>query len=626
MSNSEIVSYGGHELGTDYSGWLLGGDRISLPAVDAALLPRVGAWPALGAVGRPGRRLAAAITIDGADTGALRAQLMRWFDPEDEAPKALVLAADGARAPQRYVMAICEALQPMAKGDRVVPGWYVATLAVVGDVRWRSVVARSATWSVTADGDKETISNGGDDEAYPVLAIEATAVGVPYRRWVPIVWRAAAGASRYPVQIAGLNTADLVTAGKVQPDGSDLRVESDGVEVDRWLDRMNTSNTRVWINLDFDAAVSMTLAAAIAAAGDIDSITMNEAITDLPAQGILRIESEVFVYTVKTDGTKTFSGITRAARGTSEAGHAEDTAVQWIQHDVYLYYGGASAQAADDDYKPAFTLSQSNNGSWDYDEFGADDGLRAGGWVQEVVAGAATFYGGNQGAAADPWVELGMAATTDADQGRVYLYNPCYIVGMYFQNGERYFETSAAGWQCCLQRALSAGAWSDDSSVAAPASAGLWDAWSQWSSVAFEMANHPYGGLWLSHTAAGGANFHVEAADCKVTLHEDYIPAVSLGPELATPRVLAGTITNNTTGEAIAVAYTLESGEELEIDTDRKTVTDLSAGTRQLQALTIDGPRRQWLPLAAGDNELEWTETAVAETTVTVEFEERWYS
>lgn len=618
-----LLSYDGIPFlsydGTGYDCWIGDGSGHALPSVQAQLAPRIGAWPVLSGLARPGRRFTMFVYILGDDLPALRTAMFQLFDPEDETPKQLVASADdGSR--ERYLMCLCEALQPAKDGGGFSERLFVATMVVDGDVRWRSVSVETVTWLVTVDGDTETVNNPGDDEAYPVLTIEATAGGAPYRRFVPIVWRAVAGATQYPIQIGGLDTATMVTAGKMQSDGSDLRVESDGLEIDRWLYNMDSADTDIWVNLDFDAAVAMTLNGAID--DDDTTIVVNEAIAALPSSGLLLIESEVVAYDSKNDGTKTFSGCTRGARNTTAAAHVDATAGHWLQHDVYIYYGGDAAQAADDDYAPMFELASSDNGTWDYDEFGEDDGLRVASW-NWWTAGASEQYTADHGGTANPWEELGIRNGGGLNgNGYLRLYNPCYISTANFQNCEK-FATLRTELSARLSSSADGTSWSNEYAVPDPTLDATWESWNRNETITSEKS-------WVAlntNTVSGSQLFRVEAADVTITLNSSYTPVVTVGGEIGlTARVLAARIGNNETGEAIDVNYTLSVNDELEIDTDAKTVTDLSDSSNQRQALSVvDGPRRHWLKLEPGDNELEWAETTVLETIVTVEFEARYY-
>jgi hypothetical protein len=72
---------------------------------------RTGRWPVISGVERQQRVLFFWIEIVGADKRALRDQLMRWFDPEDETTKNFVVKdEDGTNL--RYVTAICTRFEP----------------------------------------------------------------------------------------------------------------------------------------------------------------------------------------------------------------------------------------------------------------------------------------------------------------------------------------------------------------------------------------------------------------------------------------------------------------------------------------------------------------------------------
>jgi len=88
---------------------------------------------------------------------------------------------------------------------------------------------------------------------------------------------------------------------------------------------------------------------------------------------------------------------------------------------------------------------------------------------------------------------------------------------------------------------------------------------------------------------------------------------------------LAATITNEETGEALAVAMVMDLDSELEIDTDARQVTYLADGSGQFQALSLSAARRHWLRLLPGENVLRFDDVGTGEVTVEVAWEARWY-
>ena len=702
-----LVSYNGINFvdydGTGYDVWIGDGSGHALPSVQAQLSPRIGAWPVMSGLARPGHRFTMFVYILGDDLPALRTAMFQLFNPEDETPKRLV-ATDDDGGRERYLMCLCESLQPAKDGGGFSERLFVATMVVDGDVRWRSVSTETVTWLVTVDGDTETVSNPGDDEAYPVLTIEPTAPKLLYGnrtgRWAAIHWKATSGAVDYPIRLGALDTASLVktatattldgaivagdtsitltdassfdTAGmayitdavggdeqiawsgkigneltgvtrgiggtsaaghsggqaiavsKMLANGNDLRVWVDGVEEDRWLVDFNTANTYIWINMSFSATVSLTLATGFADVDDVTTITVNEDISTMPSTGLLMIGTEVFAYSGTTPGTFQFTGVIRAVRGTTAATHLAAASVLWIQHDVWLSYSDAEASApsTDDDYKPVIEETSTND-AWTYVNFGDDAGLRTGAWTQLAGMTAPTFYTANRETNADPWEEIGITGIGAWQQGRWYLENVCQIAQVSFTNGEKRI-TDLAEWAAEAIQSYSGGVWTPEYLIPAPSVVDTWEAWSRTETL---YAGATRVGLLVANAGGYSSTKNLEAADCTVTFNTTYTPDVSFpGSETTGLYALVITITNNTTEQSISLLYNMELGQELEVDTNAKTVTDLVDNSKQRQALTLGGrPRRHWLKLLPGDNELEWTEADTSGVTATIEFEARYY-
>lgn len=702
-----ITSYRGHAFAPDYDVWIGDGSHRSLPAVGARLAERVGAWPVLSGIQRPGKRFLLFTWILGTDIAGLRAQLLHWFDPEDEAAHVLVAADDdGSRT--RYVRATCESMQPVIDGGTHYSNrLFVATMVVSGDVRWRMVSPETETWLITGDGDTETVNNPGDDEAYPMLTVVPTAekttgLAYQYARWCPVKWRALYTGTAYPTALAAFDTNALVetattttlngavaagdttitltdasafalrgmayitdavngdeqvswtakagndltgvtrgiggtaavnhgdgctvAVSKMLVNGNDLRVYVNGAEdVNRWLVGMNTNSTVVWLNLNWAARAVTTLDAGIAAGDPATTISVASTV-GFPGSGILLINDEAFVYT-GTDGGDTFTGVTRAAHYTVAADHALNDDVYWIQHNIYLYYGdaGAAAPATNNDYLPAFALATSSNTLWEYDEFGADAGLRTASWTTFVGGGAPTFYTANRVTDADPWEEIGVE-TEHVGAGQQWgywvWYNPCYVTNFQFINGEKWADdrTEWAG-NVHANNDWPGGIPATQYMIPAPAADSTWEAWSCNTAVAAAAR-------WI---VMGCGSFdiailRVEAADVTLTLNNTYTPDPAVHDEVViSAYVLAVAITNNETGDEVRISYNTFLNVALEIDTDAKTVTDLADESNQRQALTLNQVRRHWLRLLPGDNELQYNEDGVTGVTVSVEFEARQY-
>ncbi len=612
-----LLTWDGNSIndGSNYEA-ILNADAYGLAAVFANLGKRQGKWPLVGSIDRPGKAFHIDIYIRNASPTAYQKQLMQWFDPEDETPKKLI-GEDSGGGNDRYVYAICESLDevPFSAGLH-----YVVSLQIDGDVRWRETAASTQAWSVTGTGDTEAVTNSGEDDAYLILEIQPTSSktgSYDYKRWIPVRWRADDGATKYHMDIC--NNAfdtDALTTAKMLANGDDLRVLVNGSEVDRWLDGMDTETTSVWINLNFDAKQDGTLDGAI---GDSDvTITINEDISGFPVEGILVVESETITYTGRNITNKEFTGCTRGAKGSTAAGHADDTAIWWCQHDVWILYGdsGASAPVVDDDYEAAFELATSTNIFWDYDEFGENNKLRAAQWMRNYKAGTPIFYGGNQSAAASPWVELGLWTNNPDDHGQIYLSNPCGITNVNFENGEGYAE-DIEFWTG--QLVSSNGIEFDFTGPTTDAT---------WQAVANkDQALSPT--VKIVGLSLKAEFFHTitkfEFSDCEITLDSNVTPVTTIGAEQANYQ-LDCTITNNTTGEAIKLAFTMEEDEELQVNTDTKKIVYLLDDSNQFQALTVvGGPRRDWLALQPGSNTLQFDDVGTGNVTIALEWSMRYF-
>ena len=605
-------------------------DNYGLPKVGVSLVKRDGRWPVVAGVERGGKVLYVDIYIRSGTLATYQKQLMDWFDPEGEVSKKL-LAEDQAGGNDRYVYAICQELVEVPNG---AGRHFVAGLVVDGDVRWREASATTDTWNITATGQTKVLANGGEDDAYPTLQIKPTSAktgGYGYKKFIRVLWKALASATSYPTDICadGFDTAALVSASKMQADGDDLRVLVDGVEVDRWLDGINSSTTKVWCNITWQAAVSDVLGVAIASSGAITTITGTTDISGFPSSGILMIDDEVFTYTGKSNSAKQFTGVTRAAKGTSMAAHTTADAIYWLQHEIYILYGNASVSAPVVDAKkePIFELDHSTNGSWVYESFfdvTTGYGSRPGAWQRSI---STYTYGSDHGGVlyTGEFTELGVKSNSTSNY-YWNLHNPCGITAANFTNGEKYADdiTKWSADSAGIFSSPDGGAYDREDSIAAPSTNATWESWSDNETL---TAGSKYILLNLSKTDGINASHYnyIEAADVTLTINSSYIPTVGIGAEEGSYS-LDCTITNNTTGEAIELDFTMVLNQELEVNTDDKTVTYLADGSNQFQALTVKGgPRKDWLKLQPGNNTIQFDDTGTDTVTVDFDWDERRY-
>jgi hypothetical protein len=276
--------------------------------------------------------------------------------------------------------------------------------------------------------------SGTANPGNPVIKVSTslTDEAFVYRRWVAVFNRTDAALDDYPLEItsltgSGFDHAALVSVGKAQADGDDLRVEIDGSEVDHWIVDANTANTKLWINLTLQPQQGAILAEGFGGSDILLSLAVDDT-SGFPASGLLFNGSsgEAFTYS-SSDGTH-FLGVSRAARSTFTATANSGDEIVWIEHDVYLLYGNDAigAPIVNDHYQPSFTIATSSNITWDYDYFGENDGLRTASWSDLIIAGAPIFYTGYHGGLADPWSHIGIEVNAN-ERAAWDLYNPCGI-------------------------------------------------------------------------------------------------------------------------------------------------------------------------------------------------------
>jgi len=380
----------------------------------------------------------------------------------------------------------------------------------------------------------------------------------------------------------------------------------------------------VWVNLDFTAKQEFTLKTAIASSGAITTIDVYESVNDAPDSGVLMIGSEAFTFTEKNNGLKQLGGVTRAAKGTSEAAHSALDVVWWNQNDIFIYYGDASAASPDtnDHYEPIFNKATSTNTSWDYDSFGTglgDTSLNPGSWAFTLLANTISKYTADHGTDDTNWAEIGMKTTSSfgASSARWSMHNPCGITAANFQNGEKYRTSSL--WFAAIVSAPESGTWVTESSIAMPTAVTTWENWSQNETLA---SGAKYVGL---YQVSPIINDYVEVADVTLTIDSTYIPVATLGAEQGNYS-LDCVLSNSTTGEGIEIHMQMALDQTLEIDCANKTITYQADGSNQLQAMTFKGnPRRNWFNLAVGNNTWLFADVGTNGVGIDVTWEERHY-
>jgi hypothetical protein len=220
------------------------------------------------------------------------------------------------------------------------------------------------------------------------------------------------------------------------------------------------------------------------------------------------------------------------------------------------------------------------------------------------------------------------------------LYQPCGVVNLLWSGGKvrsslvdngaifflRYqprsssYYTNQHRWSIFDEPLPSANVW--HSQGGAGWKAGFGDA----AAVDWSPADYVSMMRWASATGtpAPFAESFLEFGAVTVYLNAGEVPLVTVGAEDGN-YTLAATITNQATGDAITVSYTMDVGGELEIDTDLRTVMDLADGSGQFQAVSFNTARRTWLRLLPGSNTLRFDDVGTNGVKVTVKWEKRYY-
>lgn len=633
-----IMTWDGHNIndGANYVAGFSPGAEWGLPVSAARALPRAGAWPVLTGIDRPEATLTFFVVIQNrANLRTLRGQLLAWLSPEDETPKRLVIADDDAGTNARYVLAVCNEVRPLNIGATASPEMFRVTAVIDGDVRWRAVTATTDTWNITASGQTHVVNNPGEDDAYATFSITPTNVktgGYNYKRYCLVTWRASNAATNYDIRLGVLDTDALVTAGKMQADGDDLRIFVDGVETPRWLVDIDTVNTYIWFKADWLAAPTLELTVSIAGAGSVDSIAVDDEteFNKLPTRGFVRVNNEVFSYSAKDTANLRLTGVEREVWNTAAGAHSAGDDVFWMQHEIVMVYGKATATAPPSGllnyYEPMFEMDLSDNDTWVYKVFGQTGYARGGAWSRWgnlTVVGEGGVYPQTHRAMGvfsySEYTVLGAWLESNSSNAYGwYLTNPCGIVNAAWADGKKRAVIVTDFLVHLMYWVRGDSWWTWQATLADPALANTWEAWSEAAAVAD----------WDPADTLALANYFfasdVEVGTVTVSLNTDETPLTAIGGELGNYS-LALTLDNETTGEGIVVTMAMAVNETLEIDTDARLVTYLLDNSNQFQAVALDSARLQWLRLAPGNNTLRFTDTGTTAVTLVTTFPARYY-
>lgn len=551
---------------------------------------------------------------------ALIAQLKTWFRRGTQGSLVVTFGDDSID----YQLT-CRAINLVQDPDH--PMYFTVTLQT-GMTTWRAVSETvEATWVVTGTSETQNIAVGGKDET--LLSVSLTAVAGPASGYLyqnlyqlPNTYNVEHGLIPWCITV---DTATLVTAGKMQADCDDLRIIdlNTGQELKRWIANPNNASTKVWINLNLRKGAWIVLNANVAATGDVEYLQFRvntyhqTTLAQLPATGIVYHGTEWFAYN-RVDAVNCRLYIAqRGVFGTTKQAHAAGDNFFYIQYPLVMKYGNASATApsTDDDHyddeKPLFSLASSSNTQWVWtasDEFyDPDHPNRTGAWTftkRALGENSEIFYVKQDAETGDAAIGLKVASYQVGSLWRdenvalsASLYRASGITTV-SMTGDKY--RSNENWLSAILYRVSAirqyiALWSE----ATPAAAGSWA--STWTHNSVSVSpNWPYVELWFFGGYPGAANAYavMEILTCTVDFVSGNIPTGTLLGETA-GLPLALTIENTTTGDAITLDYMMLLNKSFVLDGEAKTAQ--YDGVNAHSAVTMDDESRSvYLRLQGG--------------------------
>lgn len=642
----KIISLGGiPNDGVSYNMWLA--RPFSQPTLKLEKTDRDSGAPLITAARRETLTMEMIVEILGGNdevvTWGLREAALAAWDSEKSAVCLVVANDDGANERYRYV--VVQAADEQKNEDG--PGQLFAlTLTTHDETSWRSTTEVSLTWNATANGDTFAVNNPSHLPARPRYTFRPTAaktggVQFKYKMFCSVVWQGRT-VKHYPIEVtgSGWDTSALVTSGHIYAGygENNIALVVDGRLTRRWVVNYNDSATTVWANLDWSSYLPTQLLTSIGAG---DSITQIEAAADIstfPRQGILQIGSERFTYTDRDDENRLFLGVTRAARGSSAAAHTGHSAtgdtIYWIQHDIWLLYGGTGFWTnsydlngpdrytyLEDAYKPIFLSSLggfSSNSNWTFDLFGQSGpeyANRSAAWVPfgtetealgepyesiQITHVAGTGHVGELGAMASGWM-LPIA----------------HRIQVLSVIGESQNLTPGGMWRAGFGYYNSAGVIITHLSIPDP---GGTDA-----PVEYELDSVALTGSDESLIFYNRGSTTMFASLRSVSMLFANYPTATLGPETSIYD-MALTLENVTTGESVVLTLAMILNDQLEVDTEAHTIMLLSDHSNQYQSLSKSSHRKEILPLGPGMNTLRVVEPGLSGMTIYISFETRSYS
>lgn len=513
--------------------------------------------------------------------------------------------------------------------DKDFPQFFTATLQSSAST-WKRVTAETDTWTPDTSGDTKAVTVAGSTDTRLIMEITPTtapASGYAYQRLYQLINKAGYNYGRRPWCIT-LDTAALVTAGKMQADCDDLRVVLNGIEVPRWIADANTDHTHIWFNVNLAAGWDLTLDTAF----DNDDVisemkfkrTANnlKALKALPAEGILVHGTEWIRYSGKDLASYRLGGVQRGAYGTTQQAHVSGDTFQWLENTVVLMYGNSSVaapstnDAAYDDEKPIFALSTSDNSSWGYTTTSGFYDIakpnRPGSWKPAIfrtgTESGIYLYDEDDGTG-DPAIGMKVGSWLKLNRWQNESSNISWNIfsGGGFSEvsmtGQKYRSTARWPSIAALQQSLDGKTWVSVWNEATPVNEDTWSAITQASKATTSSPKWLRFAMYGSIAALADAMCYFEVDTATIVFTAANLPSGSLLSEVAN-FAMSIILSNVTTGHAVTISCPMLVNKKLLLDSENFVIT--YDGVNAHSAIALDDESRDvWIGLDPGSNTLK---------------------
>ena len=565
----------------------------------------------------------------------LREAMMAELDTSRAAVMFVVCNDNGLNERYRYVVAKAPAEeQPQAEGMGVL---FVATLVTHGDVPWTRLTETVYDWTVTGSGQQTLVENPGSLEVRPVITLTPRENkpgdgSWSFRRFVAAVWDHWRPFERYSLGLAWndgeLDTYHLMQDGKITSE-DEIGVIVDGMEVRRWIEAFNTTESSVWVNLDFQPGAQIPLGVGFGAGDEINTITVVDfargQMRNFPVEGLLLIGDEVFFYRGVDEIAGQFLNVQRASRDSTAAAHSENDTIHWLQHDIWLVYGGRTRRTSFDDrtidgriigydgLRPMIDLLNSSNNQWIWDSFFDPEDtafIRPLSWRPRSEGGFTT-------SSSPDGSEIGVntsGAFQLAGNEASWTVPAVRVLESLTLIGERY-QGEVVPWRAGIR---TAGPVQDTLWYALPGPAVVGQAEQFNVTAGYTGADVEY----LSLVSRTRGSSYVALREVWALFQS--APYTRMMPEFDTYS-LNTQLENLTTGVSLWVQLETGVDQPLVIDTGAYTVT-AADGSNQYQAIDKGESRAELFPLAPGTNVVRVIEPGLAEMDVQFRFRAKSYS